>query len=1138
MKKILHTIYTCLLWMGFIGFALSGCKDDDLAKNNGDVVEGVPITVNLNISGKAVTDVTVETRASGSNYSWLSDVVICVFHGDGSFEQIVTNYGDNSSLTVDSYADSEIDSYGNRRYKVSFKSTSGTKKLIAVANVADGGYWEGLTTLLKDVYVNKKTFDEVKALIAGLNKNILKQAASEDGVPPFSIASSSQMFMSGWNQNVAFKTDGSVTRGDYGSEIDNNVIAVQMYRSMANITFNIAAAPEGARGTFIPTSYRVYNIPTESYLMNDKQGGKVFALTSAIPGMDAKTGYIHTASSPIGTAQGGNYSFNFYMPENVQAEGSNATTGGERDVLYQQRDMWESQGNSGAAPENKDWTHAPDQSTFVVISGTYESKSTATDEHYIGNVEYTIHLGDFSTETGSLKNFSVERNVSYTYNVQVLGVNNIVVEATTNNGEKQPGAEGSIYDRADTEYAYNLDAHYEQVFLEYNLSNIVAELKKQNPSNNGELDEAIANQLVLVIQSEAMDHNKDGVVNKRGSLKPYKIYADAIAQGEDAAAKAKADILNGDMDGSATPTKGFDYKWIEFWPQTGTTIAAYPGMSSWAMDELGAEYGETEMVNQQFYADADGKTNHGYGNPQNLKDVYDIIVAMGKAVRSIYNNEQITTGSMNDDGIIITDANAGTTNEPKYVARFTAFVNEYYYLRHPLTGAKVSMWSVMTNKIPREMIIAMSTKTSLDGNSSYSKIHSYISQLSMETFYSDRAEDSNINAFGMETYNETPLYSFGEKESTTGLSDSDGRGNQKVLIGASTTTTPQWSDYIISSGNGWTQSVGTDHSTHKLTDDAYNLKAAYSACMSRNRDLNGNGKIDENEIRWYLASLNEYIRMGIGANAISSAAKLFTGDKTAMKNGATATSSDGYPSAYIKDGSLYYTSSSSGKRVYWAIEKGSYGAINSGYDSSPLPIRCIRVLPSPSGKEGQDISSITGITSDLTYEELNDKDLKVLKFEGRLMSSLYRPTRVSGSLDPHNEDQGANSFYRGIFVADDFLKDRGGKILGYTLSEITGNGSTMNNPCLSYEEGGYRNWRVPNLVELSAMNAAGLLNDCYDAEYGRAASCTQFSNLEVRYGFARSILIFCPGAKGDELDLNFRIRCVRDVPANYTFPTN
>ena len=1097
--------------------------DDDLAKNSGNVVEGVPITVNLNISGKAVTDVTVETRASGSNYSWLSDVVICVFHGDGSFEQIVTNYGDNSSLTVDSYADSEIDSDGNRRYKVSFKSTSGTKKLIAVANVADGGYWEGLTTLLKDVYVNKKTFDEVKALIAGLNKGILKQAASEDGVPPFSIASSSQMFMSGWNQNVEFKTDGSVTQGDYGSVIDNNVIAVQMYRSMAHITFNIAAAPERAKGIFTPTSYRVYNIPTKSYLMNDTQGDGVFALTSAISGVEEKTGYIHTASSIIGTAQGGNYSFNFYMPENVQAEGSNATTGGERDVLYQQRDMWESEKNAGAAPENKDWTHAPDQSTFVVISGTYESKSTATDEDYIGNVEYTIHLGDFSA-TGSLNNFSVERNVSYTYNVQVLGVNNIVVEATTDNGEKQPGAEGSIYDRADTEYAYNLDAHYEQVFLEYNLSNIVAELKERGLSDD-ELEEAIANQLVLVIQSEAMDHNSDGVVNKRGSLKPYKIYADAIARGEDAAAEAKADILNGDMDGSATPTKGFDYKWIEFWPQTGTTIAAYPGMSSWARESLDG------MANSDFYE------GNAQGRAEYLMDVYDVIVEMGKKVKALYlstdNTLTVNSGAYPQAAgeIMI------TKNGNDYVARFTAFVNEYYYLRHPLTGTKVSMWSVMTNKIPREMIIAMSTETSPDGNSSYSKIHSYISQLSMETFYSDRAEDSNLNAFGMETYNETPLtYSFGKEESTTdGLSDSDGRENQKTLIGAS--SKPSWDTYINASGNGWTSSVGTDHANHKLTG-AYSIQAAYSACMSRNRDLNGNEKIDENEIRWYLASLNEYIRMGIGANAISSAAKLFTGDKTAMKKGATATSSDGYPSAYIKDGSLYYTSSSSGKRVYWAIEKGSYGAIDSYYDSSPLPIRCIRVLPSPSGKEGQDISSITGITSDATYEKLNDKGLTVLKFEGRLVSSLYRPTRVSGSLDPHNEDQGANSFYRGIFVADDFLRDRRDNILGYTLSEITGNGSTMNNPCSDHEEGGYKNWRVPNLVELSAMNAAGLLDDCYDDEYGRAASCTQFSNLDVRYGFARSTLIYCPGANGNELGLRFRIRCVRDVPDGYEFPTN
>lgn len=245
------------------------------------------------------------------------------------------------------------------------------------------------------------------------------------------------------------------------------------------------------------------------------------------------------------------------------------------------------------------------------------------------------------------------------------------------------------------------------------------------------------------------------------------------------------------------------------------------------------------MANQDFYAGADGKTNHGNGDPQNLKDVYDIIVAMGKAVKSIYNDGTITTG-MNDDGIIIT--NAGTTDEPKYVARFTAFVNEYYYLRHPLTGAKITMWSVLVNKIPREMIIAMSTQTSTDGNSSYSKIHSYISQLSMETFYNDRV--ASLNAFGIETYNETPLtFYFGTPKSSANLSTDDGCENQKILIGAS--LNPDWTDYIHTN-NGWIKSVGTDHKTHKLDGvngtNAYVEDNVYSACMSRNRDLNGNGK--------------------------------------------------------------------------------------------------------------------------------------------------------------------------------------------------------------------------------------------------------------------------------------------------------
>ena len=1157
MKKILHTIYTSLLLAGLVAFALTSCVDDELVKS-GEVVEGVPITVTMNLGGVPATDVTIDTRASGSDHSTVHDLVIFIFHEDGTLENAVTNYREEKSLTVNSYKIVN----NNHLYKVTFNTTSGTKKLLAVANVAEGGYWGKVIDLLTVAYLEKYSFDKIKALIVSLGEGFT------DGVQPFHITSSSQMFISGWNEGVIFGINGSNGNvreyGQYGDKINN--VVVKMNRAMANITFNIAAKPEGAKGTFTPTSYRVYNIPTKSYLINDLQGKTSYSLTDEVA---ADVTYINTASENIGTAQGNNYTFNFYMPENVQAAGTDISE-------YNDRDEWNVEtSTSGASPENKKWVHAPQNSTFVVISGTYEGYATIYDNNtsvnqpVTANVEYTIHLGDFGNSNDANRNFadfSVMRNNSYTYNVEVRGVDNIIVEVIKKE-EKQSGAEGSVYDNGQAQYNYSLDAHYEQVYLEYNLSGIANSLCQG--LSDEELDDAIANQLILIIQSEMMSH----LPNKRAEISPYQIYADAVRdksgqEAEEAAKAAKADVLGGDKDVNGNPTKGFDYKWIEFLPQTGkNTISNYPGISSWAMEDLdGNKTDGNKIINQSYYAGADGKTDNGNGDPTKLIDVYDMIVEMGKAIKEIYickYSTSITTPTFTDSRIEVIE------NSPDYVARFTAFVNEYYYLRHPLTGAKITSWSKVTNKMPREMIIAMSTKTSDDGNSSYSKIHSYISQLSMETFYNDNA--TSLNAFGIETYNETPLndsFKFGSPKNENGLSDSDGRENQKVLInsnynvnptwGPPIWNSPDWSDYIIFSLNGWTSSVGTDRSSHKLSGDAYIIQAAYSACMSRNRDLNGNGTIDENEIRWFLPSVNEYIRIGIGAKAISNAAKLFIGDKTTMVKGTSATSSDGYPSAYIKDGSLFYTSSASGKRVYWAIEKGSYGSVGSYYDGSPLPIRCIRNLPASAEGAKTDISSINGVKSDATYKkhDASGSTPIVLEFKDRLVSSLYRQ-RVQGSLDIHNEDGDANKFYDGIFVAKDFITSYSdgnenkeivlGDIIGYdgtvnweikdewgwTVDKSYKNNGTMTNPCASYDEGGY-DWRVPNLVELSAMNAAGLLVH----SGSDAACCTQFSNQAVRYGFAYSTLIYCLGANVDQISTNVRIRCVRDVPANYTFPTN
>lgn len=1171
MKKILHTIYTSLLLVGLVAFALTSCVDDELVKS-GEVVEGLPVTVTLTLSGTPAADVTIDTRADNS-LSDITNLAIFVFHEDGTYEHYVSSRATDESYKVTFEKDLTVD--GGVLYKVRFKTTTGKKKLIAVANTSaaagDGGFWE-LTAKQEDVVGGHLSFEEIKNEIINLRSALYENSDMQ----PIQIVSSSLMLLSGYNEGVVFGADGTVTSYGDDEDVNNNVI-VKMDRAMAKIKFKIVEKPKDDSGndinaTFRPSSYRVYNIPTKSYLTNkDKKQTEGLFASSSGTGSESETAtkYIHYASSIVPSASEGFYSFEFYMPENIQAT---------KNILdYNDRDKWNvetdgtSTSTSGASPENKEWTNAPQNSTFVVISGTYSG--TGTDgKDYTGNVSYTIHLGDFSNATG-MGNFSIERNSSYTYTITVKGVDKIIAEAKKETDkEYQQGAEGQIFTYDASTYSYELDAHYEQVYLEYNLSQIAKAIESYQikGSNLGEyngtqsedaINKAIANNLILVIQSEAMDYTETSddytVQNKRGTLKPYQIYADADADAGISVKDAKKKVLDGPGN-TNDPLKGFDYKWIEFWPQSETYIAKYPGVPEWSRESLDG------LSNQLFYGNETETKDAAY-----LMDVYDVIVAMGNVVKKIYKGESkqisisdraegIPVGVKADD--IFTSGQGITVQlnqSNNYVARFTAFVNEYYYLRHPLTGERVTTWSVFTNKINREMLIAMSSDISSDGNSTFSTVYSYISQLSMQTFYNSRT--LQMNGFGIETYNETPHIRFGASV-TTGLSDTDGRSNQIQLIGG-LTPEKEWESYIISTQNGWTGSIGSDRIKHKLPISVYyntseeadgnpGVGGAYFACLSRNRDLNGNGVIDENEVRWYLPSINEYIRIGIGSNALSNATQLYMGDKSTMKH-------NGYATEYIWDGSLYFTSSNQDdKRVYWAVERGSYGGDEADYTGkwAAKPIRCIRSLPST--RDNHDIST-PFVESDPSFVYHKNTVPKSIEFKDRLVANLYRQ-RIDGSLGIHNEDQAANSFSQGIFIANDYLQNsyRLGDIIGYkgtiTVNEngqqkVYNFDGTMLNPCEyeKYSEGGYSGWRVPNLVELSAMNAAGLLNDCSSEKI--AACCTQFSNLNVRFGFARSTLIYCPGdggyGKGTPQYSNltsktFRIRCVRDVPDGYVFPKN
>ena len=510
-----------------VAFMAASCAKDDLGVPTNS--EGHPVRVTLNMGMGKSTDIVV-TRADNS-YSDLGNLYLFVYGSDGKYQQMLSTTATDSNNRIFVGTRSENDN--GVTYPITINTTSGTKNLLAVANtsaVADeGGFWSSMASIATDAAAGNLSFEQLKAAVISLRKDLYEKSTE---MLPIQIVSSTQMLISGVNEGVVFDTNGNITKLDGTNNVD-----VKMDRAMARITFNIAQTVEGAKGTFVPSSYRVYNIPTESVLTNTNKSNT------------KSDTYINSAPMTIGNVSGGNYTFSFYMPENIPVAKENASI-----ASYQDRDKWSV--DKGSRPENKTWTNAPQNSTFVVISGTYSQSGDTTDttdkNSYTGNVSYTIHLGDFSNNAWS--NFNVERNYSYTYKMSVKGVDNIVVEAKTEGDEQQPGAEGQIFTYDASTYSYELDAHYEQVFLEYNLSTIAEAITtalgtyaEAKPSDEA-IDNAIADNLILVIQSEAMDYTHATatdaepytVQNKRGTLSPYRIYANAVRNADDPAAAATA----------------------------------------------------------------------------------------------------------------------------------------------------------------------------------------------------------------------------------------------------------------------------------------------------------------------------------------------------------------------------------------------------------------------------------------------------------------------------------------------------------------------------------------------------------------------------------------------------------------------
>lgn len=421
-----------------------------------------------------------------------------------------------------------------------------------------------------------------------------------------------------------------------------------------------------------------------------------------------------------------------------------------------------------------------------------------------------------------------------------------------------------------------------------------------------------------------------------------------------------------------------------------------------------------------------------------------------------------------------------------------AYVNEYYYEDKMNNAAdKTAELKKFINADDRTMSVILGPNVfeSKDGHSTYTDLtHGFfnISQRSIKTFY----DLSVANPFGIEQVEETAATS---KYEGTGNDSDNGYANNPAYSSSSIfgVTKYSWSDYISNGFNGHVQ-MAKDNAEYQ--------------CLSRNRDENGDGKIDGEELKWYLPSVNQCAYYWFGMNSLPEDARIELIDR--------------------KENS-YWTSTKAHAK-WWAAEGSAYGP----NDKSSNKVRCVRSL-----------KTYNAVTTDVSvYDATN----RVVTMKGMDEKSVRAAGTVTGEYATHYRGSELDVLPSSFQIATRNLQQRDTPG-GTGTDEVKFTNEDMKNPnkssCASYFEAADGSdkgkWRVPNEEELTLI--LKWLRD--DNNYGgkdrldKVASRTAYKRHDSTGDMVYYILISASGDKpliittGDAAGKikEFRVRCVRDV---------
>ena len=728
---------------------------------------------------------------------------------------------------------------------------------------------------------------------AGLLSSIQTYAELEDLVATqvrSEIAANSGFFL------MTGQTDGVNIQGDASDPNDISHKSLVLKRLYSKVTVNVRIAKDAPIRDFNPYTWQVVNVPSCAYVLERTAPYEDAADTDA---EFFSTEELNFENETLTTAAGDFYadgvtkvsihSFSFYMMENRKAPSSGIASYADRERREKPEPY------TGGHFVNGDYVYTDPLATFFTFSGKIVmgvDSGVNPDATLDADVQYEVHLGDFGSDVAD---FNVLRNHNYIYNIYINGADDIKAEVEAYDGadplyEPEPGATGEVV--VALEEIFNSECHYSTQVISFHADYI------QDPAK-----------ISWYVETP---FNLSGVGGK-------------------------------DVDAGTVQMTDIDYKWVEFFVNP--------------MDDDGLYYSDRRahyLPHDYDFRDIDGNIIPA-GDKRRTMYV-DELVSYLKSQKTQYDADQAQLAlgpgdpGYDPDYVPLSDFdNDSGPGGPKITV--TAFVGEYYYTENPLTGVyDPTIWKSIVNSPMRRMHILASSATSADGESTLIGSSFTIQQRSIQSIYAIHESADLTSAWGME---------FTDDEMETGLADywrnrdfedngntssTNGRLNSLKLWGV---LNPDGTENAV--GERWDKflNLDGDNETAQLWNDYNYLR--YS-CLSRNRDNNGNGIIDEDEIRWYMAADVQLIGVFLGAYGIEGDARLYqrsaadqsASDKNKWRQHIIASNRYIYTPAQQAD----WNNSNKYPRIVWAEEGVNGSNMNySGADqTAKFSTRCVRNL--------------------------------------------------------------------------------------------------------------------------------------------------------------------------------------------------